>query len=107
MIDYESVSGLDDLFYDLTLTDEPTGAALTTGTVTVTLCTANTTTALGSGATQALAHVGAGRWTATHDAAAFVALLPAVGVPFDKVLVVTGAATRRLAHCKRVAIVDG
>ena len=106
LIDYELISGLDDLFYDLTLTDEATGTALTSGTVSVVLCEANTTTSLGTGASKALTHVADGRWTATHDYADFASLLPRAGVAFDKVLVVAGVASRRLARCKRVGIVD-
>lgn len=103
---YELISGLDDLFYDVTLTNEATGAALTTGTVSVALCTHGTTTELSSGCTQALTHAAAGRWTATHDFSAFASALPTVGKLFDKVLIVSGMASRRLAVCKRVGIVD-
>ena len=103
----EKISGLDDLFYDVTLTDASTGTALTSGTVSVKLCTMATTTALGAGSTQALSHVAAGRWTATHDAAGFLADLPAIGSRFDKVLFVSGQTDGRLlARCKRVAIID-
>lgn len=102
----ENVSGLDDLFYDVTLTDESTGAAITTGTVTMTLCERGTTTSLGSGAAKSLTHVAAGRWTATHDASDFVAVLPGVNQQFDRVLTVTGSAARLLARCRRVAIID-
>ena len=103
----ENISGLDDLFYDVTLTDASTGAALTTGTVSVKLCTLGTTTALGASSTQALTHVAAGRWTATHDAASFLGDLPALGGRFDRVLFVTGQTDGRLlARCRRVAIID-
>ena len=103
----EKISGLDDLFYDVTLTDASTGAALTSGTVSVKLCTLGTTTALGAGSTQALSHVAAGRWTATHDAATFEPDLPEIGGRFDKVLFVTGQTDGRLlARCRRVAIID-
>ncbi len=105
-ITYEEISGLDDLFYDVTLTNESTGAALTTGTVSVALCTHGTTSQLASGCTQSLTHVAAGRWTGTHDFSSFAAALPTAGKLFDKVLVVSGMATRRLSICKRVAIVD-
>lgn len=102
----ESVSGLDDLFYDVTLTDAATGAALTSGTVTMALCTVGTTTALGGTATVTLAHQGAGRWTGTHestDVASAIAAL-AQGQPFDRVLTVTGVGQRRLARCTKVTI---
>lgn len=103
----EKISGLDDLFYDVTLTDASTGAALTSGTVSVKLCTVGTTTALGAGSTQALAHVAAGQWTAVHDAATFEPDLPPVGGRFDKVLFVAGQTDGRLlARCRRVAIID-
>lgn len=102
----DTVSGLDDLFYDVWLTDASAGE-LDSGTVTVKLCTMGTTTALGGGSSQALTHVGGGRWTATHDAAGFLADLPAVGRYFDRVLFVTGQTDGRLlARCKRVAIID-
>ena len=107
---YELVSGLDDLFHDVTLTDESTGAALTTGTVSMRLCAVNTATALGglAAATQALTHVAAGRWTAVHDdanVAAAVATI-AIGARFDRCLIVSGiTGGRRVAQCKRVAVV--
>ena len=103
---YEEVSGLDDLAYDVTLTNKLTGAAITTGTVTMKLCSRGTTTSLGSGATKALTHVAAGRWTATHDFSDFAAVLPTIGAQFDRVLSVSGAADRLLARCKRVRIVS-
>lgn len=104
----ESISGLDDLFYDVTLTDQSTGAALTTGSVEMRLCAKGTTTALVSPAgVQSLAHVGAGRWTAVHDdtnvATALAALSP--GQLFDRVVVATGLAARKLASCQKVPVV--
>jgi hypothetical protein len=106
---YTDVSGLDDIFYDVTLTD-PSGTAITTGTVTMRLCTAGTTTALGGlvAASQALTHQGAGRWTGTHDdtnVAAAIASL-SVGQRFDRVLLVTGMAARKVATCRKVVVVD-
>jgi hypothetical protein len=103
----ENISGLDDLFYDVTLTDASTGAAITTGTVSVKLCTLGTVTALGSQSTKALAHVAAGRWTGVHDAALFEPDLPDIGRRFDRVLLVSGITDGRLlARCRRVAIID-
>lgn len=108
--DYEMVSGLDDLFYDVTLTDESTGAALTTGTVSMRLCAVNTATALGglAAATQALTHVAAGRWTGVHDGADVSAAVTtlSVGQRFDRCVIVAGlTGGRRVARCKRVAVV--
>lgn len=107
------VSGLDDLFYNVTLTDESTGQALTpaaAGTVSVTLCRLNTTTALGVTATQVLTSQGNGQWSGLHDDAAVLAALTAgeivIGQRFDLVLQVGTLATRRLGTCQRVAIVE-
>ena len=104
----EDVSGLDDLFYDVTLTDAGTGAALTTGAVTMQLVTAGTVTPLGATANCPLTHVAAGRWTGTHDAADVLAAITglAVGQQFDRVLVVTGLGVRKRASCRRVVVVD-
>lgn len=104
----ELISGLDDLFYDLSLTDPATGAPLTTGTVQVKLCAVGTTTPLGANSTVALAYqTSIQRWTGTHDAALFAADLPPVGALFDRVLFVNGQTSGRLlARCRRVSIVD-
>jgi hypothetical protein len=106
--DLVPVSGLDDVFYDYTITDESTGAAMTTGAVSIVLTTHGTTTSLGTGATQTLTHVAAGRWTAVHDTADIVTALGdlPIGAKFDRLLVITGGTTRRVAICKRVAVVD-
>lgn len=107
----ESISGYDDIFHDVTLTDESAGAAITTGTVTMRYCTRGTSTALGgaSGASCALTHVGAGRWTGIHDDVDILAALTAgsisVNQSFDRVLIVTAQAVRTL-HCVRVALID-
>jgi hypothetical protein len=103
----EHVSGLDDLFYDVTLTDASTGAALTSGTVTMKLCTVGTTTALAGGtSTVTLAHQGAGRWTGTHDVADVATAIGSlsIGQAFDRVLQVTGVGQRLLARCIKVSI---
>lgn len=104
------VSGLDDLFHDVTLTDVSTGAALTTGSVTVVLCTHRTTTSLGTGATCTLTHTAAGRWTGVHDDADIslaIAALPN-GAYFDRVLRVQGMAGRKLGTCRKVvAVAEG
>jgi hypothetical protein len=102
----ESISGLDDLFYDVTLTDASTGAALTSGTVTMKLCTVGTTTALGGSASVSLAHQGAGRWTGTHDSTDVATSISslAIGQPFDRVLLVTNVGERLLARATKVAI---
>jgi hypothetical protein len=104
----EYVSGLDDLFYDVTLTDAGTGAAITTGAVSMQLVTAGTVTPLGATASCALTHVAAGRWTGTHDAADVAAAIAGVanGQLFDRVLVVTGLGVRKRATCRRVVVVD-
>lgn len=104
----ERISGLDDLFYDVTLTDQSTGAALTTGTVEMRLCAKGTTTALVSPAgVQSLTHVGAGRWTGVHDDANVAAALVGVsqGQLFDRVVIATGLAARKLASCQKVPVV--
>lgn len=102
------VSGLDDLFHDVTLTDASTGAAYTTGTASVVLCTYRTTTSLGTGATQALTHVGAGRWTAIHDDTNITSAIAALpnGALFDRVLFVSGTAARKLDTCRKVIVVS-
>jgi hypothetical protein len=104
----ERISGLDDLFYDVTLTDQSTGGALTTGSVEMRLCTKGTTTALVSPAgVQALTHVGAGRWTGVHDDLDVAAALAGVsqGQLFDRVVIATGLAARKLATCQKVPVV--
>lgn len=104
----ENISGLDDLFYDVTLTDESTGAAMTTGSVEMRLCARGSATALVSPAgVQALAHVAAGRWTGVHDDANVAAALVGIsqGQLFDRVLVVSGLAARKLATCQKVPVV--
>jgi len=110
MTEPERFSGLDDEFYDVTLTDASTGAAITTGTVTMRLCDAGTTTALGglSASSQSLTHVAAGRWTGVHDDASVLAAIAslAVGQSFDRVLLVAGLAARTMAACRRVRVVD-
>lgn len=104
------VSGLDDLFHDVQLTDVSTDAPVTTGTVSVVLCTYRTVTSLGTGATCALTHQGAGRWTAVHEdtnIASAIAALPN-GALFDVVLVVAGMASRKLRTCRKVvAVAEG
>jgi hypothetical protein len=104
----EEISGLDDLAYDVTLTDSA-GAAITTGVVTMSLCTAGTASPLGglAAASQALSHVSGGRWTGTHDDTnVALAIAPlAIGQRFDRVLTVTGLAVRTQAQCVRVAVV--
>lgn len=103
----ELISGLDDLFYDLTLQDENTGSPLVSGTVTVRLCQVGTTTALGPNSSVVLSHVGGGRWTGVHDAALFAADLPAVGSLFDRVLLISDATNGRLlTRCRRISIVN-
>lgn len=107
------VSGLDDLYYDVSLLDESTGEALVPGvasSVTVALCRAHTNTALGPTATQTLTSQGAGRWTGIHDDANVLAALTAggigIGQTFDLVLRVGTLAVRKLSTCQRVAVVD-
>lgn len=109
-----AVSGYDDLFYDVTLTDQSTGQYLTpaaAGTVSVVLCQPNTTTALGATATQTLVSQGNGRWTGLHNDTDVLAALTAgpvnVGQRFDVLLQVGSLSLRRLGTCQRVAIVDG
>ena len=105
----EDVSGLDDLFYDVTLTDESTGDPLETGNVDVRLCTVNTTAALHvTAATQALTHIADGRWTAVHDDANVLNAIAGLAVrqQFDRVLIVNGIAARKLARCRRVVVVE-
>jgi hypothetical protein len=107
------VSGYDDLFYDVTLTDESTDQPLTpqaAGTVSVSLCRINTTTPLGQTATQVLSSQGSGRWTGLHDDADVLAALNAgnvvIGQQFDLVLTIGSVAIRKLGTCQRVAIVS-
>lgn len=105
----EQVSGLDDLAYDVTLTDRD-NVPVTSGTVVMSLCTAGTASPLGglAASSQALAHVGAGRWRGTHDlvnVAASIASVPNGG-KFARVLTASGLATRTLAVCQRVRVVD-
>jgi hypothetical protein len=102
----ELISGLDDLLYDVTITDPVTGAPITQGIVQVKLCTVGTTTALGPNSTVTLTHQGAGRWTGQHEAFYFSQDLPAIGGLFDKVLIVAASADRLLARCRRVSILD-
>jgi len=106
----EEISGLDDLTYTVTLTDR-TGAPITTGSVTMSLCAFGTVTPLGglAAASQVLAHAGNGVWTGTHDltnVAAAIASIP-VGALFVRCLTITGVATRQLATCRRVRVVVG
>jgi hypothetical protein len=106
----EEISGLDDLTYAVTLTDR-TGAPITTGSVTMSLCSFGTVTPLGglAAASQVLTHAGSGVWTGTHDltnVAAAIASIP-VGALFVRCLTVTGIATRQLATCRRVRVVVG
>jgi len=102
----EKISGLDDLLYDVTLTDNDTGDPFTSGDVTMVLCKLDTVEPLGDGSIQALEHVGEGRWKATHDADDFAADLPALNKKFDRVIKVAGITDgRHLARCRRVAII--
>ena len=110
--EFEGFSGLDDVYYSITLYDVSTGLPFTSGSVSVRLCAVNTATALGglSAASQALAHSGAGRWIGVHDSTNVSAALATltVGQRFDRCLVVTGlTAGRRIAQCKRVLVVAG
>ena len=106
----EPYSGLDDIFYDVTLTDASTGLALTTGSVIMRLCTRGTATALGglSVASQTLTHQGSGRWTGTHDNLDIASALATVtvGQLFDRVLIVANLAGRKIATCQRVPVAD-
>ena len=97
----EYVSGLDDLAYDITLTDARTGAPITTGAVSVRLVRPRTTTPLHPTAgVCALTPAGGGRWTGDHDAADVAAALNAGPVPiggeFDRLVVVDGLTGGRL-----------
>jgi uncharacterized phiE125 gp8 family phage protein len=103
----ELISGLDDLLYDVTLGDPVTGAPVSLGTVTVSLCQPGTTTPLGPNSTATLTHQTGGRWTGTHQAGLFVLDLPAVGGLFDKVLFVSGTRADLLARCRRVSLLNG
>lgn len=110
---YKPVSGLDDLFYDVTLTDESTAAALAVGavsTVSVVLCRQHTNAALGPTASQTLTSQGSGRWTGLHDDSDVLAALAAggigIGQRFDLVLRVGTLAVRKLATCQRVTVVE-
>jgi hypothetical protein len=103
----EDVSGLDNLHYDVVLSDPITGAPLTSGTVTMRLADVGTVDRLGdsTNAEVEMAHVGDGRWVGTHEASDFGPLLPAVGEQFDRVLVIAGVTQGRLmARCRRVSI---
>lgn len=109
----QSVSGLDDLFYSVTLLDGNTNLPLNANAVTsvsVVLCFADTTTALGPTATQLLVNQGNGKWSAVHDDTNVLTALTAgsiaVGQQFDMVLHVGSLAVRRLSVCRRVAILD-
>ena len=98
----EEISGLDALFYDVTLTDESTGA------VQVQLCTAGTVAPLHpSAAICSLTHVAAGRWTGTHGLADLATTFAGLanGRRFDRVLVAdTLTNGRLLARCVKVAV---
>lgn len=101
----EQISGLDDLFYDVTITDVRTNTAVTTGTVTMRLCTANTTTALAGGtASVTLTHDTGGRWTGTHESSDVATALSGVSIggAFCRVLEVAGVTTRVVATCTKV-----
>jgi hypothetical protein len=104
----EDVSGLDAVFYDVTLTDESTGLPLTTGVVQMLLCAVDTVAPLHpSAAIVSLTHVAAGRWTGTHTPANLTTALASLPVrrQFDRVLVVdTYTNGRRLARCRKVAV---
>lgn len=104
----EEISGLDALFYDVTLTDESTGAPITTGVVQVQLCTAGTVAPLHpSAAICSLTHVAAGRWTGTHGLADLATTFAGLanGRRFDRVLVAdTLTNGRLLARCVKVAV---
>jgi hypothetical protein len=106
----EDISGLDDLSYDVTLTDR-NGVPVTSGTVVMSLCTYGTADPLGglAVASQTLNHVGSGRWTATHDLANVATAIASVTVGglFSRCLTAAGLATRTMATCRRVRIVDG
>jgi hypothetical protein len=99
-----AVSGLDDLLYDVTLTDASTSAPLdvaVAGTVSVSLCRLNT---------EVLGWQGAGRWTAVQDDTNILAALTAggvvVGQKFDLILTIGTLGVRKLSTCQRVAILD-
>ena len=109
----QAVSGLDDLFYDVTLTDESTGSPLAPGsvsTVSVSMCRLNTTTVLDATGLQVLSAQGNGRWTGLHNDTNILNALTVggvvVGQRFDLVLTVGTLAVRRLGTCVRVAIVE-
>lgn len=104
----EQASGATDLFHDVTLTDKSTGAAFISGTVSVVLCAYGTATSLGTGATQALTHIAAGRWTAVHDDADITTAIASVpvGEYFDAVLVVSGVAQGLVKRYQKVAVED-
>lgn len=107
----ESVSGLDDLFYDVTLTDASTGQPITVGPVSMRLVKRYTVTPLHpTAAVCALTHQGAGRWTNTHDSPDVTLAIASVpqGGEFDRVVVVTGSTDGRLlAVCTKVPAVFG
>jgi len=110
MMRTEDVSGLDDLAYAVTLTDR-TGAPITSGTVTMSLCGFGTVTPLGglAASSQALSHVGGGLWTGTHDMANVALAIGSLGIGglFVRCITATGLATRQLATCRRVRVVIG
>lgn len=107
------VSGYDDLFYDVMLTDESTGLPLTpsaAGTVSVMLCQLNTTTPLGGTATQVLSSQGNGQWTGVQDDTNVLAALTsggiAIGQKFDLILTIGTLGVRKLGTCQRVTVLD-
>lgn len=101
------ISGLDDLLYDVTLTDPLTGLPVTSGVVEMVLCQLGTTTRLGPNSGVFLTHQGNGRWTGVADAAVFAPDLPSVGSLFDRVIFVDDSTTGRLlARCRRVSMVE-
>lgn len=104
----EAISGLDDLAYKITLTDQRTGQPITAGSVSMRLVKRRTITPLH--ATQAvcpLTHVANGEWVGDHDAADVAAAVATVrlGEEFDRVVVVEGLTGGRLvAVCTRVPV---
>lgn len=105
---YEQISGLDDVFHDITLTDESTGTPLETGTVTMRYCFPGTATALGTGSEKVLTHVGSGRWTGVHDDADIATAIASLasGATFDRCVIVAGTRVKRLATCKKVVVAE-
>jgi hypothetical protein len=106
----EQISGLDDLFYDITVTDESTGQPLTSGVVIMRLSPTGTKDQLNASAQaeKSLTHAGAGRWIGTHDDVDVIAVLSAVKMRalFDRVVIVNNLAARKVATCRRVPLVD-